>query len=162
MTPTLTDLASRVQELTGPCRETDYLICEAMHPFLAKYGYQRTEGDSGYYSATPSISGGEKIAPASEYTGSWDAMIFLLPDGAEYQISTIYGQAEVDLPLNSDPTQTVRRKDGKASPGLHNGVLNSLSLKGLVFARHDTFGEMPVWQITPAGRAHRASSGKGE
>lgn len=81
MTPPnpLTALAERVCKLTQACRETDYLICEAVHPFLAEQGYRRTEGDSGYYSATPLIPGAEKVGPASEYTASLDAAMTLKP-----------------------------------------------------------------------------------
>lgn len=55
------------------------------------------------------------IATALVYphlTASFDAARTLLPEGAEYSISTLHGIAAVDLPLNSDNPQMVRRTDG--------------------------------------------------
>lgn len=76
-------LAGRVEQLTGPCRETDYLICEAVHPFLAEQGYARVAGDNGYHSSTPLILGAEKVGPASEYTASLDAAMTLARNNRE-------------------------------------------------------------------------------
>lgn len=61
--------------------------------------------------------------------------------------------------------QALSGSERAAYPGLHMGVLNSLSLRGLVAARRDLgSGFAPrnniIWRITPAGRAHLASSGK--
>lgn len=107
-------LAERVERLTGPDRAMDCQIAVAVGWFAARKGQKSSPIDyvdireagrenwPGY--------GGDQLVP--HLTESLDAAMTLLPDGAEYQISTIYGQAEVDLPLNGEPTKTVRRKDG--------------------------------------------------
>jgi hypothetical protein len=95
---TLSDLTDKVQGLTGPCRETDYLICETVHPFLAKQGYARVAGDNGYHSATPLIPGAEKVGPASEYTASLDAAMTLARTNREamLMIHSAFGSFESD------------------------------------------------------------------
>lgn len=73
-------LAERCEKATGPDRELDYDITEAINPWLAAHSYTRVSGDNGWYSATPCIPGGEKVGPASAYTDSLDAAESLLPD----------------------------------------------------------------------------------
>ena len=53
---------------------------------------------------------------APRYTTTWDAAFTLLLEGAEYSISTLYGIADVELPLNSSDvdSQHVRRLDCNA------------------------------------------------
>lgn len=52
---------------------------------------------------------------APRYTRSIEAALTLAPEGAEYSISTLYGVAIVELPLNSDNWQTGRRLDGNVA-----------------------------------------------
>jgi hypothetical protein len=57
---------------------------------------------------------GPQPIKAPAYTTSLDAALSLLPEGAEYSIGTLYGVADVELPLNfnSREPERVRRKDG--------------------------------------------------
>jgi hypothetical protein len=52
------------------------------------------------------------LRASTHYTTDLQCALSLLPPGAEYKISTLYGIAHVELPLNFEPTIDVRRKDG--------------------------------------------------
>lgn len=93
-------LAERCEKARAPDRDLDYDICEAVNPWLAEQGYTRWQGDYGWYSETPVIVGANKVAPASDYTASIDAAMALGEAGAEISISTLYGVARVEYPLN--------------------------------------------------------------
>jgi hypothetical protein len=51
------------------------------------------------------------------------AALVLVPPGVEYEISTLYGVAHVELPLNHEYPETVRRKDGNVALALALAVL---------------------------------------
>lgn len=50
--------------------------------------------------------------PAADYTRSLDAAITLVPEGMEYELSTLYGVARVEVGLNTDCPERGERKDG--------------------------------------------------
>lgn len=63
-----------------------------------------------YFGTCPQVSVSDAGRPHPLL--SMDAALGCLPQGCEYSISTLHGIAHVDLPLNSDNCQTVRRDDG--------------------------------------------------
>jgi hypothetical protein len=98
MTPALTELAERVERLTGPCRETDCLIFEAGHRLLTPERRGTIDGEpTGEYFG---INGDQLPERAPFYTASLDAAMTLTEPGAEIIISTLYGVARVEYPLN--------------------------------------------------------------
>ena len=50
---------AKARMLTGPDRDFDYEIETLMLPFLTEYNYVRCDGDNGWYSSTPAVSGAE-------------------------------------------------------------------------------------------------------
>ena len=71
-------LLERARKLAGPDREVDYEIETLMLPFLTEYNYVRCDGDNGWYSSTPAVSGAEQVGPAADYTASLDAVVGLI------------------------------------------------------------------------------------
>lgn len=66
------------------------------------------------------------------YTSSIDAALSLVPEGAEYSITTLYGLAMVEVPLNFtdvDP-QSATRKDGNVPLAICIAALKAHSLIG--------------------------------
>ncbi|MDP3740345.1 MAG: hypothetical protein Q8R02_23360 [Hyphomonadaceae bacterium] len=56
---------------------------------------------------------------------SQDAADTLRPEGAEYSLSTLYGLAQVECPLNSDDCQGGARNDGNVPMALCAGFLRA-------------------------------------
>lgn len=100
--PTLSELADRVERLTGPCsRETDALIAATLrithgaHPWLAKWaGEIRATG----HCVQAFNDSGESCANwiPLEYTASLDAAMTLVPEGALFSVGHI-GDDSPDL-----------------------------------------------------------------
>lgn len=64
--------------------------------------------------------------PIQRYTRSWDAAIALLPPGAEIEITTLYGIAMAQAPLNAkDGPQMARRLDGDVPPTIAAAALRA-------------------------------------
>jgi hypothetical protein len=100
------DLIKRLEAATEGSVELNTAIWDHLHPpRIAAPG----EGAPAGFGEPPSDFG--RWDP--EYTTSLDAALTLLPAGAEYAITTLYGIADVELPLNGpDMPQHARRKDG--------------------------------------------------
>ena len=61
----------------------------------------------------PFIPGSQMDREVFHYTTSLDAALTLVPEGAEYRISTLHGYAHVELPLNAaDGPEVGHRDDG--------------------------------------------------
>lgn len=125
----LTALADRVQALTSACREMDLAIELAIRPDGKIAGLmQFPRGFDGHKGTTWQIYQGAVCYetrneqgccysnggyPLPAVTGSLDAAMTLLLPGWEWEITNLYGHAQVNLPLNSSERgwQQVTRKD---------------------------------------------------
>lgn len=92
---TLTDLASRVQGLTGPCRITDGLIFKALEErpgdewtTFSDYGiwYRRDPDDHAAWDSPP------------DYTRSLDAAMASVPEGMEWVMARTHDKSDGDKP----------------------------------------------------------------
>jgi hypothetical protein len=82
---TLTELADRVEQLTGPCRETDAAIKLAFAAQLFANGATKDEAVR--------ILGGDLYADPLPYTASLDAAMTLVPEGTWYCLSGPHSQS---------------------------------------------------------------------
>jgi hypothetical protein len=104
-----TDIAKLIERLEGAkagSRELDALVFEAA---TGQSSWLEVPGYGEGVTVRKAISG------LPEYTSSIDAALTLVPEGAEYSISTLYGVAWIELPLNCGDGESphfVRRKDG--------------------------------------------------
>jgi len=108
---TLTALLMLAEKATAGSRELDYAIAEWAHSRLLA-SYRRLDGDNGWYSDDPPISGANKIAPADAYTFSIDCALGLverlLPGwrvaiyqmAGHWQVSLAEVDAETDLAVD--------------------------------------------------------------
>lgn len=85
------ELLAALEAATGPSRELDAEIGALLPP-------------------PPKDNGAVVWWPY--YTASIDAALSLVEKGAEYAISTLYGIAQVEMPLNMEEPHIVRRDDG--------------------------------------------------
>lgn len=102
------DLIERLESAREGSRELDVEILTKFCGFRDVYGdgtlfdrgndcYWSLHGDGGLRLPSPTMNMHDAIT--------------LLPAGAEYMISTLHGEAFVELPLNGEP-QSTRRHDG--------------------------------------------------
>src|SRR5216684_2962906 len=118
MTPA--EIIAKLEAATEGSRELDGDIAEALGlPAIATTGIfhvQRRENREGYGLVDRAEWGRDLPTyfswKAPEFTTSLDAALTLVPEGAEYAISTLYGLALAELPLNSDNPQKAQRRDG--------------------------------------------------
>ena len=148
----MTDIATLIERLEGASegnRDLDELIALAIglwRACLSKHRYWNFENEERSFhwpesipeyssesgkrilliDGAPPWPGWADIADLPPYTASLDAALTLIPDGAEYEISTLYGLARVDLPLNGEPI-TVNRKDGNVVLALVECALRARS-----------------------------------
>lgn len=120
MTDSLTSLVERLEKVEEGSRELDAEIAVAV--------FQRISTDDDLIYARPTrpeddcavgtywrkSRSGLSLLIAPYFTSSIDVALTLLPAGAEYTISTLYGIAYVELPLNfgDQLPEQVRRIDG--------------------------------------------------
>ena len=117
MTTTLSDLISRVEKLTGPDREVDWLIAEAI-------GHDSFSVTSTQFPPFAAGSKADKAIP--HYTRSLDAAMTLVPEGYDYGIaySKQYGlEAWVQKPFKSSTCH-----QGYAPEGMNGDATRALSL----------------------------------
>lgn len=94
MSATLPSLAARVEQLTGPCRETDCLIFEASHRLLTPERRGTIDGEpTGEYFG---LNGDMLPERAPRYTASLDAAMTLVPEGLPILIRDGYDDAPGD------------------------------------------------------------------
>src|SRR4051812_14674583 len=102
------DVIARLDAAHEPDRELDAEIWLALHPDWLAYPRDDREGSVGW--TTP--KDGRAYLPY-HYTDSIDDALTLVEPRVEYSISTLYGIADVELPLNDGGlSSTVRREDG--------------------------------------------------
>lgn len=127
---TLDELEKKLAEATGPSRELDRAIAEAVgytvEVILVPPGHPVFKDGSGLEFKT---SGDGIKTGITSWTSSIDAAVALceavLP-GSEYEISTIYGESHVSLPLNSDDTANVHRRDCNVCLAFVTAIIRAL------------------------------------
>jgi hypothetical protein len=131
----LTALLERVEKAESASRELDGLIAKAFGELPAE-AWWMTENVYGE-DAEQWVSGGYgkyKFYEPEPYTASIDAALALVEKklpGAEYDITTLYGIAGVELPLNDhNGPQTARRRDGNIPLAIIECLLRSLQHGG--------------------------------
>lgn len=134
----LSSLLKRVEAATGPDRELDAAIHVALSRTIA------TDDDLIYFSVPTKEDrcapgtywrksrSGMSLRTSDLYTSSLDASLALVEEmlpGAEYQISTLYGIADVELPLNYAQSECIgraRREDGDVPLAVLSALLRAL------------------------------------
>ena len=107
----MTVLIERLQEANEGSRELDAEIAKAVYPRL------ELRGNGQWYIDNIHV----RIEP---YTTSIDAALTLMPEGWEYEITTLYGVAHVELPLNTNDIPSVgRREDGNVPLALCGAIM---------------------------------------
>lgn len=101
---TIDELIDALNKAEGPSRELDQAV-----GVLAR-NMDRAPGSS-------EILG---IANCREYTAGLDAALTLVPDGMEWSLTTLYGEATAEVGLNNTTGMhsTGRRKDGNVAIAL--------------------------------------------
>jgi len=132
----LTELRERVERATGPDRELDIEIAGAL--FELSRLTKKLQRSLGFRpgSVEPQIIIRDRFAgadtePIPYYTASIDAALALVErklPGAEYDITTLYGVAHVDLPLNysDQSSECGRRADGSVPLAILTALLRAL------------------------------------
>jgi hypothetical protein len=129
--PTLTDLAERVEKLTGPCRETDGLIFKALEQ--REEDMWTTFGDDEvWHRQDPQDHCAFDAPPA--YTASLDAAMTLVPEGVWYCLSGPHSESGGRYrggPQRFDMTMGIGedRADGKAASAPNATVAAALRLR---------------------------------
>jgi hypothetical protein len=110
----LQELIDRMKAATGPDRELDFAVYDHLFP-------PKPPPANAPHIELPPGFGRDALSrsmdPRPELTGSIDAALALVErvlPGAEYNISTLYGHAMAELPINADNylAPQVRRMDG--------------------------------------------------
>jgi hypothetical protein len=134
---TLLALAERVEALTGSDRDVDADIAVLAIPdrfFEAKRDWQgkRVIGelcpqpDAPPSRSTPG-SGYSGFLLVPRYTGSIDAAVTLIPDGVEWNMSTIYNVARATVGLNTDHSENSENKSCLPAPAIAAAALRFLA-----------------------------------
>ncbi len=127
----LTSLLERVEKAEEPDSALDIAIACALldarkHKAWSAANSQRPKG------APPLADDVFWMRHARHYTSSIDAALALVEEklpGAEYQISTLYGIADVELPLNYAQSECIgraRREDGDVPLAVLSALLRAL------------------------------------
>jgi hypothetical protein len=107
--PTILDLAARVEGLTGPCRETDCLIFEMGHRLLTPARRGTIDGEpTGQYFG---LNGDLLPECAPTYTASLDAAMTLVPEGLT---RLVRDGSESDCTGDNRPYANIGRETGEA------------------------------------------------
>lgn len=124
------NLIERLEKATAPDRELDCEIALATGRFR-KLPPKYEGGDDRYALIQPDGGmmepgqAGDMLVP--RYTGSIDAALKVGEAGWEYSISTLYGIADVEIPLNDSTVQPVRvrREHGHVPTALCEAILRA-------------------------------------
>lgn len=118
MSDALDVLIAKLEQATEGSRELDCLIY-ALHWPSRAIVVQLIDGDDNSFNSRWCVMrqttiDARVVYDPPLYTTSLDAALTLRPDGAEYSISTLYGTATVELPLNggAQASEVWQRKDG--------------------------------------------------
>lgn len=131
------ELIERVEKATGPDRRIDAAIAAAIgdldefdpHGFVVPVRYRVSDDELRVEAWTG--EGKDAWRQASRlprnYTGSIDTASTLREPGWEYTISTLYGIAHVELPLNDTRISPihVRREDGNVPAAICEAALKA-------------------------------------
>ncbi len=113
-------LIERLEQATEGSHELDWEIAVMMFPG----GLNERDERCMSVQAAMEIAGKTFMLPP--YTRSIDAAITLLPEGAEYTITTLYGVANVEVGFNfPDGSFNARREDGNVILALVTASLNA-------------------------------------
>lgn len=125
----MTDLKSlieRVEKANGPCGDLEAEIWFAVTDGATrnKWSYvHKATGQECTVDETRDKFG--HLVSVPRYMESLDAVMALMPDGLEYNITNIYGTAHVDVGLNVDEQHSSRREDGNITLALLSAILKS-------------------------------------
>jgi hypothetical protein len=116
----LATLEQRLVEAVGPDQEIDGLLWNFIDERTLVALDDRGQTDRIAYDIAP------------PYTSSIDAAVALVErvlPGAEYEITTRYGPAHVQLPLNGDECSDGRREDGNVPRAICLALVRALQAK---------------------------------
>jgi hypothetical protein len=159
------ELIERLEKATGPDRGIDCLITAALFDPLVMTnpgnhkgeGVERKPLSAVIADGFPVSADLASIVGSPAYTASIDAALSLLEDGWEYSISTLYGLADVELPLNDTTVNPihVRRLDGNVTLALVEAALRAREAM-----KPDQFATPvdPTLPQPPIGAARRGGS----
>jgi hypothetical protein len=120
MSDNLAALVERLEKATDADRKLDAEIHLAVNPHLRTgWSAPNGAGPEGYYA---------RVSPC--YTKMVDAALTLLEYGWEYEISTLYGIAHVELPMNDTRISfnITRRQDGNVVLAICTAALRARSV----------------------------------
>ncbi len=135
--PDLQSLIERVEKASGPDRDLNRAVARhfgwhRVEPRFARSkhgGWIAPEDFIGTHSdGSPicdSLHGTDIHRDVPDFTASLDAVMALMPDGLEYNITNIYGIAHVDIGINVDDQHSSRREDGNITLALLSAILKS-------------------------------------
>lgn len=143
---TFPELIAALEKAEGPSETLDLTIWKYLHSDTTDHGVWHANGirfiahhteytKRRYADANRVLLGRANEAdykqhdPLLAYTSNIDAALKLVPKGMEWSISTLYGQALVDVGLNIDETTQVHRRDGNISLALCIAALKAREAK---------------------------------
>lgn len=112
------ELIATLERADGPSREVDAGIAILLAPktFFGKEvrEWYATSGCRWLNCETVDGYLHSQAAPVPKFTASIDAALTLVPEGVEWELTTIYGEARAEVGLNNTNGmhETGRRKDG--------------------------------------------------
>lgn len=113
---TIDELIAALEKAEGPSRKLDEAIVVSLYP---RAQFRTDEGyiDPIVFHAEPLVT---QKAMLPRYTASIDAALTLVPDGMEWSLTTLYGEATAEVGLNNTTGMhsTGRRKDGNVAIAL--------------------------------------------
>lgn len=132
-----TALIAKIRAAEDGSRELDLEIARTMQN--CSWRWLDKPGGDVTYDKYGEGAAGNPVCGLEPFTISIEAALVLVPPGAEFTITTLYGIAMVEMPLNfvDTPSQVVSRKDGniplaicecaiKATPEIVAEVLDPL------------------------------------